>query len=155
MISILLDTGALERLIGGNSEAEVKLRNGVVAEFAKRHFKAVLYDESFQEFMRKEAELIRVGLNAHVHDRIGDIKKVVEGFSSHNQIFLREGILQKIQAQADLIIGTMITNAVNKAWEDLKERLDRRLTERLEYLTNDYINTRIREKLDKIQKAVI
>lgn len=36
---------ALERLIGGDTETEIEIRNSVVQEFAKRHLKAVTQEQ--------------------------------------------------------------------------------------------------------------
>lgn len=49
----------LERLLGGDTELEVDLRNSVAQEFAKRHLKAVVASREFDTHMRKFEDVIR------------------------------------------------------------------------------------------------
>ena len=52
-IKLQLDSSALERLIGGDSEIEVELRSNVVQAFAKRHLKGVI-EERYLDELKKE-----------------------------------------------------------------------------------------------------
>ena len=44
-IQINLDVPALERLINGDKEMEVRLKDGVIANFVDRHLRVLLKDE--------------------------------------------------------------------------------------------------------------
>lgn len=44
-LKLSLTLQALEKLCGGDSQVEVELRQGVAAEFAKRHLKGIINDE--------------------------------------------------------------------------------------------------------------
>lgn len=47
-MKLYLSVDALERLMGGDSEAEIRVRNSVVQEFARRHLKAVANSEAMR-----------------------------------------------------------------------------------------------------------
>ena len=59
-MKLQLDNEALERLIGGHTELEVELRNGIISTFAKKHLKGVLTQVQVEKFMlevRKETQI--------------------------------------------------------------------------------------------------
>lgn len=68
-IKLVLDASAVERLIGGNSEMEIEIRQCIAAEFAKRHFSTISQNNGIKaavaEFkaelpaVRKELEGLR------------------------------------------------------------------------------------------------
>lgn len=153
-IVIRLDVPALERLIGGDSEVEVELRKGVVAEFARRHLTAVLKDESFQKFLRDEATLIHTGLDAIVHEKIGTIERKSDGWKTWDSINMRPAFREKIESAADFQIGQRIQEAVEKAWKVREPVLTQTIAYKIDALTDDFIRRLTKERMEKIAKEM-
>ena len=63
-MKIQLDTKALERLIGGESEIEVELRNSVVQEFAKKHLKPLVNSSTLGKVMEEFKTIITAEIKA-------------------------------------------------------------------------------------------
>ena len=58
---------ALERLIGGDNELEIEIRNSIVQEFTKKHLKSIYNDIISDAFLRRiTEELIKSDIINHI-----------------------------------------------------------------------------------------
>jgi hypothetical protein len=64
---------ALNRLIGGDSELELQLRQQVVAEFAKKYLKSIVLDEWFQKWMESLKADLQKTFQTMVKEAIGEV----------------------------------------------------------------------------------
>ena len=64
---------ALERLIGGDSEIEIDIRQSVAAAFAKKYLKAIVKEETFQKYVQQLVKAIQDELKKEVNSLIGEI----------------------------------------------------------------------------------
>ena len=71
---------ALERLIGGDSELEIELRQSVVEAFARKHLKVVVNSEVFKEAV----DGIRASLEGEVGKVFGEELKRIQGKFFYN-----------------------------------------------------------------------
>lgn len=65
-IRIYLDLAGLERLIGGNTAAEVEIREGIVRTFAKKHLKELATSAAFQPYLKQISASVQEELKAQV-----------------------------------------------------------------------------------------
>lgn len=61
---------ALERLIGGDSEIEIEIRNNIVQEFSKKHLKAIA-ESSVMKGAEKDIKKYSDSILAEIKNRIG------------------------------------------------------------------------------------
>lgn len=66
-MKLQLDWQCLERMIGGDTEAEIEVKKGIVHEFAKRHLREIAETETYQ----KAVEEIRQQINKIVKEEYG------------------------------------------------------------------------------------
>lgn len=151
MIKMQLDKDSLERLIGGNAEFEVEIRNSIVHNFMKKHIKTVCNEESYKMLLndvKKEARTyiqnelfknVKSGLRGTISSvELGDEYKkaldvlITKEFEYRMNSKVKElvnakmGSLQKmiddsIDKYADNMIKDKVKNKVNKIIEELGE----------------------------------
>ena len=112
---------ALERLLGGDSEAEVSLRQSAAAAFAENHLTGIITEEMAKSIRKSVAEVVTAAINA----------KRDELFSYDNahriQISdtLRDKICMAVEECAKNSIDSILSDTTKKAIERLTyERVD-------------------------------
>ena len=65
-IRIYLDLPGLERLIGGNTEAEIEIREGIVRTFARKHLKELAGIQVFGPYLEKIRSAIEQEFRAQI-----------------------------------------------------------------------------------------
>lgn len=65
---------ALEKLIGGNADAELEIRNNIVQEFTKKHLKAIVNDGLFAKKFEELKSDVEKSFRKKVEEGIGEIK---------------------------------------------------------------------------------
>jgi len=155
-IVIRLDVPALERLIGGDSEVEVQLRQGVVEEFAKRHLVKILKDEAFATFLSKEARVVHDGLDALVKKHIGEVKQ--EGSYSRTVVYLTREVQDALTTEAEKRIGEFVRKAVDDVWAKREQKIVGEvytaIRVKTDTLTEQVIRDQVRERLATIAKTI-
>lgn len=121
-LKLTLTSQALERLIGGDTEIEVEIRQGIANEFAKRHLKGLFSEaisQSIGEYRNSVAatvsgELQRLGIN-------------VINVSRYPRIQLSDEVKEEIKTQTLRYVQDQIKPLVEQALKDinLKEMIDR------------------------------
>jgi hypothetical protein len=129
---------ALERLIGGDSEIEIDIRNNVVQKFAEKHLKAVANSEMMKnlESSIRNSLYESSGYKKNVSSKIKkEIDTIVDNIVSDNikrkmvsvSAELIDNANQKIRQIADDIEKQDIVNkAINKA---INEKVDKKFND--------------------------
>lgn len=123
-IKLQLDSSALERLIGGDSEVEVEIRNSIAQAFAKRHLKGVI-EEKYLEETKKE------------------VCSSLWGFNS-NRYELKPEIKQKIADEVKKVIREEIKKATEEGYKEIVNELNAEIRLRINEIV-DWIKGNLNE----------
>jgi len=143
---------ALERLIGGNSEIEIELRNNVAAKFAEKHIKQLAGTEVVEEALETAQRAVKLQAAEMINKAVGTWRTSVYG-STISDIQLRPEIEAKIKAEIDSRVASLIDKQVMAAIEaaDLNKMVDNRVKAISEY----EINKAVRAKIDAVMKGLV
>ena len=124
MIKIQLDAKALDRLIGGDSEVEVELRNAVVQEFGKKRLKDV--SNTLQGFFDAQVRLIRESIEKEMTETLFD---PMQGstWGSMRYVFkkkIKAQLSDEIEALMDRELRKLILEKVNERFDALNKHVD-------------------------------
>ena len=145
---------ALERLIGGDTEVEIEIRNSVVQNFADKHLKDLANTPEISGTLSQIKEEIYKQARNKIENEIATFKTSYG--SSITDVQLRPAIQEKITTQIKNLVEDTVRQSVNEAikvWAtnpDLKRRIDARF----EYYTKEYINSEIKERLEKVKASL-
>lgn len=142
---------ALERLIGGDSEVEVEIRNSVVQKFAEKHLKPLANDSAITTTIAAIKEEITKQIKERCEKQIAEVEN--NWYGSVSKVKLNPAIKSEIEGQVrnivDSTVRTMVDDAI-KTWSsdaELKTRIDKRF----EYYTTEFINSEIKGRIDKLK----
>ena len=135
---------ALERLIGGDSEVEIEIRNSIVQEFTKKYLKSVA-----EKVLESEVAVFTKGIKAtfqqQAQDAIGEMKN--PGYYSQtfvpNETF-KKAISEQVQYQVDRQISAAIDARFT---EVAKNGIEQQIDYRIKRLMADSFGRIIEEKL--------
>ena len=153
---------ALERLIGGDSEVEVEIRNSVVQKFAEKHLKPVANSAAITSTI--------TDIKTAITSTITDIKTAIASeirqqceaqiatfktdyYGRATEIKLRPEIKTEIDRQIKTIMDNTVQKAIQEAvgtWTNESE-VKKCVDSRFEYYTKDVINSEIRTRLEKLK----
>ena len=146
---------AIERLIGGDGELEIAIRNNVVQKFAERHLKPLLNSDITRKFYREAEEGILALQQNAIEREIGKFKS-----SGYSRTFTPTPELRKaVDETIDTAIREYVRTAVDAAvavWTDekiaevIKRRVDAHVIDRI----NDGVTYALREIQSKIKVPV-
>jgi len=142
---------ALERLIGGDSQVEIEIRNSVVQKFAEKYLKPLANSDPITKTLAQ----IRAEIDRQVCEQCAkEIAKFEKSYGgSITNVKLHANIKAEIDSQVRNVVDTTVRNNVDEAikfWandKELKERIDKRF----EYYTTELINTEIKSRIDKLK----
>lgn len=141
---------ALERLIGGDNELEIEIRNSVVQNFSNKYLKGIA--NTFVEKGIKDT--IR-----HIISKKGVTEKVKSGWGTSEVLtgtakeLINKSIDSKIKNEIGLKVYEAFENNatmkdLNKRIENAAERIERELTDpMIERRIEELVNIRMKEKL--------
>lgn len=142
---------ALERLIGGDTEVEIDIRNAVVQTFADKHLKALANSDAVSKTLAEIKADIAKQIKDRCESEIAIFKTNWAG--SVSDVKLNPSILQEINSQVRNLVDDKIRTDVDEALKTWRndEELKRIVDKRFEYYTTDYINGEIRSRLEKLK----
>jgi len=143
-MKITLDVKALEKLVAGNSEVEVELRNCVVQEFAKRHLKAVANDPVFKGWVETQMLSIKMSIEEEMKTVFSDIRR--DSWGKVTRESFKKEVKDKIHQEANNFIEIQISNKVQ---EIVNQRLDD-LTAKVNIYCDSMINKYTTRTLDEM-----
>lgn len=143
-----LNLPALERLIGGDTEAELQLRKQIVQEFAKRHLKEVAESATYEAALEaakqyvneaaKETFGIENLVTSHLWPTVGyRLKSMVESLVKETaQKVVDEALLKTIEYQKNYW-GREVRQMVEKAVDrQIEKEVEEGIRKRLETAKN-------------------
>lgn len=145
---------ALERLIGGDSDIEIQVRNNIVQEFTKRYLKDLVATEELKRFKNEIINSVREEIKANIHEEIK-----VPGYTYPRSVIKPEVKKELINSvRADImseICDEIKTNlGVDKAKEIIESETQNVLNNLLRKLSKESleatINLRVKTKLREI-----
>lgn len=152
-VVITLTTPALERLLNGDKEVEVKLRHAVVENFAKHHIKAILHDGHIQAKLAEIKQMAEEIYSKAVQEKVGTFVKVNNNSwgSSTTQVQLKPEILASINAQVEAAWNRLKDQYVNAAVDKIVQaavlKLDSVIEYRVKYNLDSMVNEALKKKL--------
>lgn len=151
---------ALERLIGGNTEAEMDIRNSVVQAFTERHLKSIANQEhvakcfhSLNQTVSSLVESARVAVEQQVADKLGTVKRNWDGTIS--TIKLRPDVIAEIDKQVASKVNQLVTEAALKVVEAITADLPRRVQDAVSLRVQSDITTEVRTQVDAAFKRAL
>jgi len=142
---------ALERLIGGDSQLEVELRNSVVQEFTNRHLKGVANQINTSQIIKNIEESIKQYITAH----FGTLDKDIYGRYINSVTLngvVKEAITKHIQEVFPVIIKDAVQNAVKSFLE--KNNIEGLIRVQFSMLTKEFIKKAVTDKFQEITKEL-
>lgn len=145
---------ALERLIGGDTQVEIDIRNSVVQKFADKHLKAVANSDA----VRKTMEGIQAAVQKQIADRleqgIATFKSTYGG--SVYDVKLHPEIVTVIESKVRNTIDQSVQRAVQSAIDNWTgaTQLEERIQKRVDYHTKEKIDQEIKSRLEKIKMSL-
>jgi hypothetical protein len=152
-MKITLDVKALEALIAGNSEAEVELRNCVVQEFAKRHFKAVANDPIFKGMIENQLLSIRMNIEEEMKTIFVDLRK--DGYGKVTRESFKKEVINKIHQEADHYIDLQISKKVQELVNTKLDDLTSKVNIYCDSMINKYTTKALDEMVDNKFRALL
>lgn len=139
---------ALERLIGGDNELEIEVRNSVVENFTKKHLKAIAEDTRLRligEAVTNEIKNTFFEESKGYNSKITFKKEVLERLSDDINLSGRKQLRETVE----LAIGeSQARERINEAIESAALRIADELTDgNLERRIDNLVNKKLKEKL--------
>ena len=137
----------LERLIGGNTELEVDLRNSVAQAFATKHIKK--FQAVLDEAIQKEIEALQFAIvrthksrwNVDIHPDIKkDIQETVTPYIKHQ---IRQEALRDFNKRVATEVQKVSEEYETYVWDALQKKTNQRLIEFFECALDDIIQKHI------------
>lgn len=134
---------ALERLIGGDSDLELEMRNSIVQEFSKKYLKGVAERicGNIESVARQECTKV-------AQNFLGK-----SGWNGYNYSFqLTSDAKEAIQYQVDLEIAGLVQEMVNK--KDIEKIVQKEVDRRIDAQVKELVNQEVKEKLAEVVKSL-
>lgn len=137
---------ALERLIGGDTELEIEIRQSVVENFSKKHLGKL----ANEEMMKKTSSAI---IN-EIHKTFFDTIKG-SGWSSPDRIIFKQEYLDKLRVDLNYEAKQTLNKVVAQAIETMnnKETIDTALTRATEYIVSTLTEANLNARLNRMVDA--
>jgi hypothetical protein len=162
-IKIQLPLDALERLIGGNAQAEIELRSGVVQAFAKRHLKGVLDEsalEKIREQIRSEGHKYAEQFQEAIREEVGEwgmrefklTSSAKTAISTYVKDALRDLVREEMQ-KGKAEVDKLILDQWGRALARINDTIMRVMPATIEQTIHDKIKARLAEIANRVSEA--
>jgi hypothetical protein len=143
---------AIERLIGGDSQLELDIRNNIVQKFAEKHLKPLVNDAKLDALFAKVTESYKEEAKKIIGEKLGKFKTI----NWRESFVLNDNIKMAIRQEAQTKIMEQVDAAAQAVTEKFTpEYFDKLISKRVD----DEVNRRIREgvvaKLDEVTKKLV
>lgn len=140
---------AIERLLGGDSELEVELRQQIADQFATKHLKSLLNDKVFNQFRKT----VSAEVDSAIHDCLARTTK--RGWKREVSINaeVREKLREAVRAETENVFRGQISDAIDAEVEKYKRFAENRLRAALkdafsEQKINELIDAGVQQRLE-------
>lgn len=154
MVKLHLDLPALERLIGGDTEIEIAVREGIVQSFAKRHLKAVVNTGVLEPYLKRIEAAVLTELEKAIPLKV---RRISERWSTRDVYELAEDselanrLEEVIQQRAQELTQGIIDEVFRGAWDELRDaciaRIDKN-SERMTKLVGEEVEKRVTTRFE-------
>lgn len=136
---------ALERLIGGDSEVEIEIRNSIVQEFTKKHLKALVNEILAKEVIQEAARQAKNQLREEFFKREGNI---------YTKYFLTEEVKKDLYHNFRMELYKEIIEEIKLP--EQKQKMIDVANEAIEYGIKEYAGEYIKKQMEnKIRKEIL
>lgn len=138
---------ALERLIGGSTQAEIDIRNAVVQKFAEKHLKPIAEKSDFKALAERVATAAKDSVKQLVQDQIGTVNTSWSGtilsVSLHEHV--RREIDLRVKSQAAALVDAAVLSTLAELKQTLPERISGAVKIRLDYEIGQEVKKQVGE----------
>lgn len=134
---------ALERLIGGDSEIEIEIRQSVVENFSKKHLKALANSDLMSKISKSITE--------ELQNTFFDKKKSTQAFGGF--IFtLNEEAKNKLNTEINDVFTNKLRETVNEliGSTDMREKVTEMLEKQAKYIASELTSKNLSMRLDQM-----
>jgi len=135
---------ALEKLIGGDSEVEMDIRNNIVQKFAEKHLKAVAnikYEQEYTKFLNELEKRIKEQFMSEF-----GLEEVRGYYGSPKVLELSRTSKESFRAAVQEHVKKFVYDATDVAIHNARETMDTYLKSRVDYHIKNILNESV-EKL--------
>ena len=155
-IDLRLDVPALNRLIGGDSEIEVKLRESVARAFTEKHFIKVFNSKQFTDLVNKRIDEIKLLVSNQIDLKLK--KDKIVSINTFGGISLTTDFKQKVKNEItdtiNIYVNKIIYEKINESINNLVPDIDIRVQSQLDIAIQSIINKAVNARLDKIKNMI-
>ena len=160
-LRLQLDVSALERLIGGDTELEIEIRQGIVQTFATKHLKGILDAGDFKNFLNAESLFVRENLAKAITEHIGSTK-----WSQGTYIYdMSPELLERLNLTLDVLVAEVIDTKIKELKATVEQtaqeifdknigKLDALIDHKMSVLTDNYLNEKMTERMQAVIDAL-
>jgi DNA-binding protein YbaB len=146
-LSLNLTYPALVALIGGDTQAELDIRQQVVNRFAEKYLKPLVLTKEFNE--------ARESLERVVQEKIVQLVGAYKTGCFSRQVVLNPETRQAVEKHAKDSVEELIQSAASKAIEDVEKKYGVRIEEYIQNRVDSYLGTLVRDKMQAKLKALV
>lgn len=141
---------ALERLIGGDAEVEVELRNNIAAKFAEKHLKQLANSDVVMSALTRTEQALRVLVQDQVTRSIATVKD--NGYYGLKIESVRPEIKTAIDAAVQTSIDSVVHTSVQEAIAKLatQELIEKKVTREAATQLNERVTAAVKKRIDVI-----
>jgi hypothetical protein len=144
---------ALERLIGGDTAAEVDIRNSVVQKFTEKHLKALAGQPNIQAIADSIGTATRASVEELLNARIGTITKNWRGIV--DSVRLNASVVAEIDRAVKAVADKLIDQAVQSTFDKLKDGLEARISGAVKHRLDYEIANEVKKKVSEAFQAAL
>ncbi len=151
-LKLNLTSQALERLIGDDTEMCVTLRQGIAAEFAKRHLKGIFsaaVNLQIEAFQKEIFEVAKVAVLEQFNSGQRPFVQPSLNFLNHH---IAAELKKLVQSTTNGIVADVVREELGKI--DLPAMINEYVTRHVGAKTNDAIHAQVRDKVQAVLNAV-
>lgn len=142
---------ALERLIGGDTETEIDIRNSVVQKFAEKHLKPIVNSAPITDVIRQIKDHAYKYIEETCAKELATFK--ASAYGTAYDIKLRPevetAIRNKVRDSIDEIVRTRIKAAIEEYCNE--DALTKRINVMMDHNIKVLVNEKIKQKLESVK----
>jgi hypothetical protein len=149
-VYLQLSRPALDRLIGGDSEIEVKLRQGVVEDFCNRKLKSLVNEESIKKACGEIEAKLHESVAKTAHLIFGEIFE--RDWDWGAKIAFPRNVTARIQEEVHKMLGIEIVETTKNVLDTVD--IGKMISERVDASVKSRIDSGVLKKMGEIMHAV-
>lgn len=144
---------ALERLLGGDTAFEMRVRQAVAVAFAQKHLKPILESKHFKDTLASAEKVICLSAEETIKEEIGQIVQKGKGFDRKYVAEVAPKLQEQLKKQIDTFVAAEIERLVSERisaidFKSIEGYIDRLVKGKV----GDEVNRRVKERFEKALK---